>query len=138
MVIISFFKCCARQPDMCDLFFLKDTVALYMMQIERKFPSSGHLVGCLQLHVFPLGSIMFFPFIIFALCALMICCIFLVHPWLIFTLFSLNNFLNLFSFGKYFLKSLKNSLPIFVETWLLKGGLYQMMLRFLFFCLLVC
>ena len=49
-----------------------------------------------------------------------------------------NNLLKLFSFGKYFLKSLKNSFPIFVETWLLKGGLYQMMLRFLFFCLLVC
>ena len=32
--------------------FSKDTVALYMMQLERQFPSSGHLVGCLQLHVF--------------------------------------------------------------------------------------
>ena len=52
-------------------------------------------------------------------------------------LFLLNNLLNLFSFGKYFLKSLKNSLPIFVVTWLLKGGLYQMMLRFLFTCLLI-
>ena len=71
--------------------FSKDTVALYMMQIERQFPSSGHLVGCLQLHVFLLGSIMFFPFIIFALCALMICYIFLVHPYLIFMLFLLNN-----------------------------------------------
>ena len=53
-------------------------------------------------------------------------------------LFLLNNLLNLFSFGKYFVKSLKNSFPMFVETWLLKGGLYQMMLRFLFFCLLDC
>ena len=44
----------------------------------------------------------------------------------------MNNLLNLLSFGKYFLKSLKNSFPIFVETWLLKGGLYQMMLRFVF------
>ena len=50
-----------------------------------------------------------------------------------FTLFLLNNLLNLLSFGKHFLKSLKNSFPIFVETWLLKGGLYQMMLRFVFF-----
>ena len=40
--------------------FSKDTVALYMMQLERQFPSSGHLVGCLQLHVFLLGSMMFF------------------------------------------------------------------------------
>ena len=32
--------------------FSKDTVALYVMQLERQFPSSGHLVGCLQLHVF--------------------------------------------------------------------------------------
>ena len=47
--------------------FSKDTVALYMMQLERQFPSSGHLVGCLQLHVFLLGSMMFFPFMIFAL-----------------------------------------------------------------------
>ena len=31
--------------------FSKDTVALYIMQLERQFPSSGHLVGCLQLHV---------------------------------------------------------------------------------------
>ena len=60
--------------------FSKDTVALYMMQLERQFTFSGHLVGYLQLHVFLLGSMMFFPFIIFALCALMICCIFLVHP----------------------------------------------------------
>ena len=52
-------------------------------------------------------------------------------------LFLLNNLLHLFSFGKYFLKSLKNSFPMFVETWLLKGGLYQMMLRFLFTCLLI-
>ena len=37
-------------------------------------------------------------------------------------LFLLNNLLNLFSFGKYFLKSLKNSFPMFVETWLLKGN----------------
>ena len=34
----------------------------------------------------------------------------------------LNNLLNLLSFWKYFVKSLKNSFPIFVETWLLKGG----------------
>ena len=54
--------------------FSENTVALYAMQLERQFPSSGHLVGCLQLHVFLLGSMMFFPFIIFALCALMICC----------------------------------------------------------------
>ena len=60
--------------------FSKDTVALYMMQLERQFPSSGHLVGCLQLHIFLLGSMMFYPFIIFALCALMICCLFVVHP----------------------------------------------------------
>ena len=60
--------------------FYKDTVALYMMQLVRQFLSSGHLVGYLQLHVFLLGSMMFFPFMIFALCALMICCIFLVHP----------------------------------------------------------
>ena len=46
------------------VFFSKDTVALYMMQQQRQFPSSGHLVGCLQLHVFPLGSMMFIPFII--------------------------------------------------------------------------
>ena len=57
--------------------FSKDTVALYMMQLERQFPSSGHLVGCLQLHVFLLGSMMFFSFIIFALCALMIAVYFL-------------------------------------------------------------
>ena len=30
--------------------FSEETVALYMMQLERQFPSSGHLVGCLQLH----------------------------------------------------------------------------------------
>ena len=40
--------------------FSKDTVALYMMQLEWQFPSSVHLVGCLQLHVFLLGSMMFF------------------------------------------------------------------------------
>ena len=65
MVIISFFKCCSRKTDECDLFFSKDTVALYTMQPERQFPSSGHLVGSLQLHVFLLGSIMFFPFLFF-------------------------------------------------------------------------
>ena len=80
MVIIYLFKCCTRQPDVLDLFFSEDTVALYTKQLERQFPSSGHLVSCLQLHVFLLGSMMFFQFIIFALCALMICCIFLVHP----------------------------------------------------------
>ena len=30
--------------------FSEDTVALYTMQLERHFLSSGHLVGCLQLH----------------------------------------------------------------------------------------
>ena len=60
--------------------FSEDTVALHTMQLERQYPVSGHLIGCLQLHVFLLGSMMFFQFIILALCALMICCIFLVHP----------------------------------------------------------
>ena len=50
--------------------FSEDMVALYMMQLERQFTSSGHLVGCLQSHVFQPGSMMFFSFIIFALCAL--------------------------------------------------------------------
>ena len=40
--------------------FSKDTVALYIMQLERQFPSSGHLVGSLQLYVFLLGTMMFF------------------------------------------------------------------------------
>ena len=60
--------------------FSNDTVALHMMQLERQFPSSGQLLGCLQLHVFLLGSMMFFPFIFFAFCAMMTCCIFIVHP----------------------------------------------------------
>ena len=30
--------------------FSNETVALYMMQLERQFPSSWHLFGCLQLH----------------------------------------------------------------------------------------
>ena len=57
--------------------FSEDTIALHTMQIERQFPSNGHLVGCLQLYVFLLGSMMFFPFIILALCALMICAYYL-------------------------------------------------------------
>ena len=58
--------------------FSEDTVALYLMQIERQFPSSGYLDGCLQLHIFQSSS-MFFSFIIFAICALMTCCIIIVH-----------------------------------------------------------
>ena len=50
--------------------FSKDTVALYMMQLERQFPSSGHLVGCLQLHVFLLGSMMFFSIYYFCIMCL--------------------------------------------------------------------
>ena len=50
--------------------FSKDTVALYMMQVERQFPSSGHLVGCLQLHVFLLGSMMFFSIYYFCIMCL--------------------------------------------------------------------
>ena len=52
MVIMSFFKCCTRQPDICDFFFSKDTVALYMMQLERQFLSSGNLVGCLHIYIY--------------------------------------------------------------------------------------
>ena len=37
------------------------------MQLERQFPSSGHLVGCLQLHVFLLGSMMFFSIYYFCI-----------------------------------------------------------------------
>ena len=40
--------------------FSEDTVALHTMQLDRQFPSSGHLVDCLQLHVFLLGSMMLF------------------------------------------------------------------------------
>ena len=50
-------------------------------------------------------------------------------------LFLLNNLLNLFSFGKYFLKSLKNSFPMFVETWLLKGGLYYIFIYYIYIIL---
>ena len=57
-----------------------DTPTLYIMQLERQFPSSENLDGCLQLRVFLSASMIFFSFIIFAICALMICCIFLVHP----------------------------------------------------------
>ena len=66
-------------PKYATCSFSNNTVALYMMQLERQFQSSGQLVGCLQLHVFLLGSIMFFPFIFFAFCALIICCIILVQ-----------------------------------------------------------
>ena len=59
--------------------FSEDTLALHTMQLERQFLSSGHIVSCLQLPFFLLGSMMLLPFIIFALCALIICCIFLVH-----------------------------------------------------------
>ena len=118
--------------------FTDDTVALYIMLLERQFPSSGQLDGYLRLHIFLLGSMMFSSFIILALCAFMICSIFLEHPKLTLTLFLLNDLLNSLSFGKYFLKRLKNSFPIFVETWLLKVGLYQMMLLFMLFCLFVC
>ena len=40
--------------------FSEDTVVLYIMQLERQFPLSGHLDGCLQLHVFLSVSMMFF------------------------------------------------------------------------------
>ena len=74
---------------------------------------------------------MFSSYKIFVLCALMIGCMFLAHPKMIFTLFLFNNLLNL-SVGKYFLKSKKNSMPMFIETWLLNGGLYQFILRLCF------
>ena len=38
--------------------FTEDTIALYIMQLERQFPSSGHSDGCLQLHVFLSVSMM--------------------------------------------------------------------------------
>ena len=60
MIIISLFKFCTRHPDICDLFVCENTVALYIMQLERQFPSSGHLDGCLQLHVFLSESMMLF------------------------------------------------------------------------------
>ena len=56
----------------------------------------------------------------------------LVYLELIFMLFLLNNLL---SCGKNFVKRQKYSNYIFAETWLLNGGLYQMMIRF--FCLFV-
>ena len=36
--------------ETCSL--TKEKAALYIIQLERQFQSSGHLVGCLQLHVF--------------------------------------------------------------------------------------
>ena len=35
-------------------YFSEDTVALYVMQLERQFVSSGHFGCCLQLHVLQL------------------------------------------------------------------------------------
>ena len=60
------------------LSFSEDTVALYIMQLERQFPSSGHLVDCLDC-MFCNCVDGFYLFIILVLCALMICCIFLVY-----------------------------------------------------------
>ena len=47
------------------VFFSGDTVALYMMQLERQFLSIGHLNGCLQLHFF-LSVLMMFFFIYYS------------------------------------------------------------------------
>ena len=43
MVIISLFIFCSCHPDNATCSFSDDTVALYIMQLERQFPSSGHL-----------------------------------------------------------------------------------------------
>ena len=59
-------------PTYATCSFFDDSVALYTMHLERQFHSSGHLDGCLQLHVFQLGSMIFLSFIIIALRALII------------------------------------------------------------------
>ena len=39
--------------------FSEDAVALYIIQLKSQFMSSGHLDGCLQLHVFVAALMMF-------------------------------------------------------------------------------
>ena len=43
--------------------FSEDTVAVYNMHLENQFPSSRHLDGCLQLHVFVAVLMLFLSFI---------------------------------------------------------------------------
>ena len=64
VIVIQIYATCSLSDD---------NVALYIMQLERQFPSSRHLDGYLQLHISLPASMMFFSFIILALCALMIC-----------------------------------------------------------------
>ena len=76
--IISIFLFFLSYPNISNLFcFSVDTVALYVVQLERQFSSRRHSVSCLQFHVFVVALILF---IIFVLCASMICCIFLARP----------------------------------------------------------
>ena len=55
----------------------------------------------------------------------------------ILTVFRLNIFLNICSFGKLLSTIVKNDLPMFVFTRVSNGGLYQVILRLRFFAILL-
>ena len=95
--------------------------------------STGHEDLSLQLQLF---SSMFSSSLrnIFVLCALTMLSMFGMHEYESLTVLSLNRRCRGCCLGKCKRSSLKNSLPILVATFLLYGGLYQMirLLRFLF------
>ena len=106
-----------------------------MIPFTWHLPSSGHSCLCLQLHPSCSFSLfwLFLCCIIFWLWPFIIAFIFLVQLYPILSVFLFKTLCRGCLLGKCLSMILRNSLPTFVVTWQLKGGVYQIIsLGFLF------
>ena len=114
------------------------TVALYTTLVVRHLFATGHVVLSLQLQFFPAPVVSSLDSI-FVLWDFTMLSILVVHEYDSLTVFLLKMQWNGCCLGKCSCKSLKNSLPMLVATFLLNGGLYHtiLLLRFLEACVVL-
>ena len=107
-------------------------MALYTTLVVRHLFATGHVVLSQQLQFFPAPVVSTLDSI-FVLRAFTKVSISVVLEYVCLTVFLLKMQWNGCCFGKCSCKSLKNSLPMLVATFLLNGGLYQLkiLLRFM-------
>ena len=128
MIIKSFFLKSPSLVTSYTLFGLSgdNTVHLYIIPVTWHWPFRGDSDFALKLHDFSFLTSFLITFLLWDFIMLDM---FSVQEQLTFKVFLLTFAWSLLDFGKFWSIKFKNCLATLVETFLLKGGLNQMMLR---------
>ena len=106
------------------------TVAMYAIFLTTQFPSNGHMF--FYFHLYDASTFFSVLLSVISLLFFFLYVLFLVQLWLNLTLFRLKILFHLCSVWKCLPSKFRNTRPMLVDTILLHGGLYQMMLRLRF------